>query len=328
MLESNSDLEAHLVAGSHSNDWLGHMILAVRTVSSGADFIPLPYVRAAFSTVLILLETVEKVKKNRDDLRDLCASTVEIVIILRYKSSMIGVELATLCEEFVAYLSVLRTGLEHLIKGRRGIGGRIKELLGAGNIASQIERYKTRVNELRSNFIVATISSGVAQLPAPPSLQTAFRRIALGDINLLYEAPMSSRVYQIKIYVARISGESSLKTVVKYENLHDEKWKQDLEVYSRFRHPHVWQLFGVSTAPGLQALIYHDELIPLAIYRRFHRPASNLVWVCVEAMLFKQFEDCSHHHHWLDGNREETRHEYASRWPVWRTRRMKTLTLT
>ncbi|KAJ7744120.1 hypothetical protein B0H16DRAFT_1463343 [Mycena metata] len=123
-----------------------------------------------------------------------------------------------------------------------------------------------------------------------------FRHVALGDINLLYETSISSKVYKIKIFVARISGEPSPMTVVKYED-GDEVW-----------HPNVWQLFGVSTAPGLQALIYHDdrtELIPLAMYRRFHRPSSDLVWACIEGMLFKQFKDCSQHHHWLNGDHEE-----------------------
>jgi hypothetical protein len=35
------------------------MILAVRTVAAGAEFIPLPYIRAAFGTVVIFLETVD-----------------------------------------------------------------------------------------------------------------------------------------------------------------------------------------------------------------------------------------------------------------------------
>jgi hypothetical protein len=52
-------LDARLVAGSVTKDWLAHMILAVKTVAAGADFIPVPYIRAAFGTVVILLETVD-----------------------------------------------------------------------------------------------------------------------------------------------------------------------------------------------------------------------------------------------------------------------------
>jgi len=45
-------------------------------------------------------------------------------------------------------------------------------------------------------------------------------------------------------------------------------------------------------------LIYYDELIPLHIYRQFHRPTSDLAWVCTEGMLFKQFKESSQHHYW------------------------------
>jgi hypothetical protein len=48
-----------LLAGSAANDWLAHMILAVKTVAAGAEFIPLPYLRAVFGTVVVLLETVD-----------------------------------------------------------------------------------------------------------------------------------------------------------------------------------------------------------------------------------------------------------------------------
>jgi hypothetical protein len=39
----------------------------------------------------------------------------------------------------------------------------------------------------------------------------------MGDINLLYETTMSSTVYKIKIFTARIAGELSSMTVAKYE---------------------------------------------------------------------------------------------------------------
>jgi hypothetical protein len=41
------------------SDWIAHMILAAKTVAAGAEFIPLPYIRAAFGTVVIFLETVD-----------------------------------------------------------------------------------------------------------------------------------------------------------------------------------------------------------------------------------------------------------------------------
>lgn len=52
-------LHAQLRGGSAAMDWLAPMILAVRTVAAGAEFIPLPYIRAAFGTVVVFLETVD-----------------------------------------------------------------------------------------------------------------------------------------------------------------------------------------------------------------------------------------------------------------------------
>ncbi|KAJ7765811.1 hypothetical protein B0H14DRAFT_3510149 [Mycena olivaceomarginata] len=80
------------------------MILAVKTIAAGAEFVPVPYIRAAFGTVAIFLET--KMKKNRDDLRDLCAGTVEIVLLLRDEISahghVVGARFMELCENFAS----------------------------------------------------------------------------------------------------------------------------------------------------------------------------------------------------------------------------------
>lgn len=53
-----------------------------------------------------------------------------------------------------SFLRVVQTELEGLAQGRVGLRGRFKEFLRATSIADQIDRYKTRVNELRSNFLV------------------------------------------------------------------------------------------------------------------------------------------------------------------------------
>ncbi|KAJ7744119.1 hypothetical protein B0H16DRAFT_1560264 [Mycena metata] len=117
--EIHPNLEARLVARSQSTDWLSQMIQAVRTIAAGADFVALPYVKTALGTIVVLLETVDKLKKNREDLRDLCASTVEILLILRNEictnGGALGVRFAGLCEDYIAFLSILRRGLENLI---------------------------------------------------------------------------------------------------------------------------------------------------------------------------------------------------------------------
>ncbi|KAJ7107547.1 hypothetical protein C8R44DRAFT_858016 [Mycena epipterygia] len=293
--------DLRLVACSGSKDWLANMIFAVKTMAAGAEFLPLPYIRPAFGTVVLFLETVD-ITKHRDNLKDLCASMVEILIILREEISAHGdataVRFMGLCQNFVVFLEFLQDELETFRKSRQGIRGRFKEIIRATSVADQLERYRTRLSEMRSNFLLlATIDTnlnvtGIQQSIAhiqnkqsiPGTGSGQFRHIALGDINLLYETSTANKIHKIKIFTARISGETSEMTVAKYDN----------EAEASNIRPFLAAV-RVSHSPGFQALIFYDvtvlELMPLAVYRQFHRPSSDLVWACIEGMLFKQFKD-------------------------------------
>ncbi|KAJ7751355.1 hypothetical protein B0H16DRAFT_829633 [Mycena metata] len=276
-----------------SRDWLGPMIITVKAIALGGEFIPLPYLKSSLAAVLTLLETVDKMRANRDDLRDLCAAIVETIMFLQsaLRSHGTGLKLAGLCESFIACLRVIQEGVEKLLP-QTGIRGRFKELLTVLNTRSQIERYRIRINALRSNFLlVAAIDTNLHATEThkaitahkhPHYVVDQFRNIALGDINLLNETAVN-KGSKTKVFTARLSGEPSLMTVVEYG---DETWERDLELHSSIRHPNVLQLFGISRNPGLGVLmICHDEVIPLSTYRKFRRPSSDIVWVCIEAML-------------------------------------------
>ncbi|KAJ6527816.1 hypothetical protein B0H19DRAFT_1083900 [Mycena capillaripes] len=278
---------AQLRAEFATMDWLAHMILAVKTVAAGVEFIPLPYIRAAFGTVVIFLETVDSAHGSWDYARISCREVFPT-----------AVGPMPLIPRTPSFLRLVQTGLENLMRSRAGLRGRFKEFLQATTVADQIDRYRIRVNELRSNFVlVATIDTNLNVADIQKSMSalqetnpfSQFRRVALGDINLLYETAMSSKVYKIKVFTARISGEPSLMTVAKYEDDNEVFYTYQAATLlnGRGRHPNLWQLFGISTAAGLHALIYYDELIPLPIYRQFHRPTSDLVWVCIEGMLVR-----------------------------------------
>ncbi|KAJ7364405.1 hypothetical protein DFH08DRAFT_1016759 [Mycena albidolilacea] len=227
-------LDYPLAVGSAAQEWLAHMILAVKTIAAGAEFIPVPYIRTACGTVVILLETVDRMKKNRNDLLDLCESIVEIVRLLQAEVSAHGNVAGTQCTWLisfaVSFLCMLQTQLERVVRNQVGFRGRLKEFLRATTIADQIEQYRNRINELRSNFLITTMidtnlsvarirqsMTAVHEIPPIPRIHQ-FRRVAVGDINLLYETAVSSKVYKVKVFTARISGETTLMTVAKYED--------------------------------------------------------------------------------------------------------------
>ncbi|KAJ7331027.1 hypothetical protein DFH08DRAFT_966765 [Mycena albidolilacea] len=270
------------------------MLLTAKTFAAGAECVPIPCVRAAFGLLVIFLETVNTMQRNREDLKDLCGNAVEIVTILQGEMSAHGEtalpRLIGLVENFISLVQLLQNALEKMLHKRNGLRGRLFEILQASAIAEDIVRYKIRIQELRSNLLLMTAINTNLNIVGIHKIVTAsrsspstpgFRDVAVGDIKLLYQTAMRSETHKVKIFIARISGEPSPMTVAQYED-DMEGWKNAFHLYSSFRHPNVWQLFGVSTAPTLRALIFHDELIPLSIYR----PKSDLIWACAEAMLF------------------------------------------
>ncbi|KAJ7019066.1 hypothetical protein C8F04DRAFT_1404492 [Mycena alexandri] len=83
------------------SDWVSTSILTAKIIAAGADCLPFPYVKGVFGTAVILLETVENVKKNRDDLKDLCGNTITVVEgQISSHGDTAAVRFKDLCEEF------------------------------------------------------------------------------------------------------------------------------------------------------------------------------------------------------------------------------------
>ncbi|KAJ7099667.1 hypothetical protein C8R44DRAFT_747603 [Mycena epipterygia] len=84
-------------------DWLANSLLTAKIVTAAADSVPLPYVKGVFGTVVVLLETVEKLKKNRDDLKDLCGDIMEIIDVVQGLSTQQdtpAMQFKKKCDEF------------------------------------------------------------------------------------------------------------------------------------------------------------------------------------------------------------------------------------
>ncbi|KAK7042810.1 hypothetical protein R3P38DRAFT_2892308 [Favolaschia claudopus] len=305
-----------------TNDWLARTIVAVKALAAGAEFIPFPYVRGAFGSVIVLLETVDQMKRNRDELRELCANVVDIVFLIQKEISVHGeltdLRMTKLCQEFTLYLKILQMYAERMMGAhRRGFKGWLRDFLRVEDQTEQLTRYRRRLDHLRNNFILAlTMStnfnvadmrrtgSGSATTSRETSLVLSeFRQISLGDVNLLYEvSPRSAS--RIKIFIARVSEQYDLKTVAQYDDT-DHEANKNVAHTIMIRNPYVMQLFGFIAAPGFRGLIFHDEIIPLATYRQFHRPSADLVWAAVEGLLFQQFKETAQYHYWPSSVREE-----------------------
>ncbi|KAJ6603453.1 hypothetical protein DFH09DRAFT_1301258 [Mycena vulgaris] len=152
---------------SAQSDWLPNLIVAAKLIKDAGEAIPVPYVKAAFGIVVTLLETVQKVKRNRDDWKEVCGSAVEIVQhvsdAIGFHGDAMAARFKELCNRLQSFLKEIQEHLEKINMKRAGFKGRLREVFKAENIGADILGYKERIRELRSNFLmVASIEHHVS----------------------------------------------------------------------------------------------------------------------------------------------------------------------
>ncbi|KAJ7062230.1 hypothetical protein C8F01DRAFT_1082771 [Mycena amicta] len=201
----------HSQSSASGPDWLSSTILAARTITAAGDCLPFPYVKGAFGIVVIFLETVEKVTNNRDDLKELCSTAMEIMTILQDQIVMhkdtAAVKLKALCEDFerpTAHLNPWRflqdmiLEVETMQKKPEGFRGHMAEFFKSGSTQNMIARYQKNIQEICSrlkllvaidtNFQVHKIKVALATGTSPNTSVMQHRKIN--------NCPPSSRIFQ------------------------------------------------------------------------------------------------------------------------------------
>ncbi|KAJ7826339.1 hypothetical protein B0H13DRAFT_2680710 [Mycena leptocephala] len=118
-----------------------------------------------------------------------------------------------------------------------------------------------------------------------------FRVVKLGDLNLLDEVykynvverrpvhhrRMGAVVRHIKVlvgtrrvYRARIFDSQNPMTAVVYNDPQFEQRMAEMKEGPQIRHPHLAQFFGFTSSASVNALIYHDEMIPFSQVEKLH----------------------------------------------------------
>ncbi|KAJ7463316.1 hypothetical protein FB451DRAFT_1494313 [Mycena latifolia] len=147
---------------SHSSDsdWLAPLILSAKIISAGTESIPFPYVRSVFGTAVFLLETVEKVQKNRDRMKELCIDTVDIMTVIRDRISFhrdtAALQFKVQCEKFESFLQNVVEAVHQRQMKPRGFSARVKEVVNSSRTSEEINRFRERIREVRSNFMLMT----------------------------------------------------------------------------------------------------------------------------------------------------------------------------
>ncbi|KAJ6512553.1 hypothetical protein C8R45DRAFT_1152250 [Mycena sanguinolenta] len=137
--------------------------------------------------------------------------------------------------------------------------------------------------------------------PKHATASSGFRRIPLGDVNLLNEIQVHSvsvtpsphhergsvtrlliRPLIRRTYSARVKGRRSDMTVAVYQGHNaEEEWRRDVDKYSGVRHPKFLQVYGVTGSSSLYATVFHDDLVSL----------QEIYWLCRRSTLATAYLD-------------------------------------
>ncbi|KAJ7787187.1 hypothetical protein B0H14DRAFT_287782 [Mycena olivaceomarginata] len=73
-----------------------------------------------------------------------------------------------------------------------------------------------------------------------------------------------------RVYRARIFGSQDPMTVVIHDDTRFEQRKAQVLEVQQYRHPLLAQLFGFTCSAGLNALIYHDDMVTISQIQKMH----------------------------------------------------------
>ncbi|KAJ6506460.1 hypothetical protein DFH09DRAFT_1289113 [Mycena vulgaris] len=146
------------LSSQSKSDWLAASLTTAKVIAAGVECISFPYVKGVFVMVVVILETVEKAKWNRDDLKELCENIVEIIKIIQDQLVAHGdtgaLKFKGLCEDLASVLEGVLQSIKQLPTESQGFSGRFKEVMKLGSTADKIAGYRMRIQELRSNFML------------------------------------------------------------------------------------------------------------------------------------------------------------------------------
>ncbi|KAJ7463243.1 hypothetical protein FB451DRAFT_1370720 [Mycena latifolia] len=149
-----------LESSAPDTDWLATLLFNARTMTAGAGVLPFPYVQGVFGTAVFLLETVQKVQRNRDDMKELCSDIVDIITIIRDRISFhrdtAALQFKVQCEELEGFLQDVVEAIHQRQIKPRGFSARFKEVVKSSSTSDEIRRFRDRIRDVRSNFMLMT----------------------------------------------------------------------------------------------------------------------------------------------------------------------------
>ncbi|KIJ45351.1 hypothetical protein M422DRAFT_778945 [Sphaerobolus stellatus SS14] len=258
-------------------DWMDKAIILGNFISTAGDLAPFPYLKSAGGILVMLLQPVQQMQKNQDSYEQLTDSIVEILQIL-VDEVIANVEAAAQSPRFkettIRVNECLQEIQNDVAKMKRK--STVMQYLSSASIRDRLDEYRSRIDRLRINFILQnTIATRLAvdlMSRSPPTSSAdatitddavvpGYRSFTYGDLELVKEVDQQPQFDWYRQYLAKSTQAdfADSKHVWLYQGEKGlKKWKQDLELLSKIRHPNIIQMFGYSKTPEHAALVFHQ----------------------------------------------------------------------
>ncbi|KAJ7191014.1 hypothetical protein GGX14DRAFT_546758 [Mycena pura] len=196
-------------------EWIEPLLTTARLGAALGEACPIPYVKGAFNITVFFLESVRKMKKNKEGLKDLCTDIDELLKIIEpyivTQSSNVEHKLRELCKDFEKFMHSLQDMVHGIQKQDNSTQGKIRaffqtdttrEQLATHN--EQLKSFMARIQllatlDIHHHVISATASEVLSEISSCPPASRIFhgRQIILESMEQFFASNQSEQ----QIYV-------------------------------------------------------------------------------------------------------------------------------
>ncbi|KAK0429837.1 hypothetical protein EV421DRAFT_1863806 [Armillaria borealis] len=149
-------------------------------VANLAEASGIPYIEKLAKIVVVVMELLEQRGKNKKDVKALCESIANTVVVVNTVVSMyeeVGAAYFTsICEEMEEYLTSLAEDLKSEVKSKHH---GIKGFFSTKELRNAIQDYRIRVNDLKTDFLIhVTSDSRLALVDVQATQRDSMRLMA------------------------------------------------------------------------------------------------------------------------------------------------------
>ncbi|KAK0442016.1 uncharacterized protein EV420DRAFT_1485452 [Desarmillaria tabescens] len=145
-------------------------IQAVKLAAAAGEMVPIPYLKGAAQSAVIILQAIEKAGKNDEDLQKLGEDIGATICIVKEAIDEHGITNAThfcdVCTDLQTYLENLLEDLRKTQPENKLKHKRFKRFLKTKKVSDAINEYKQKMKDIKDNYVVRGITNLQLEIPA------------------------------------------------------------------------------------------------------------------------------------------------------------------